>query len=150
MLIIRSVDVIHDMEVIYTDDIREDDIRMDDIRRLAEQVVCCVEDMEYVEERNDLLRQPVPPVPQPIGSLTKLFYEKTAVLMYKWAEKRGFRIKRFIYYGPQIVWLQGDGLLARKDRISIFIVVRLPRSRDSDGSDETTEVITTSQAPAAR
>ena len=30
--------------------------------------------------------------------------------MYKWAEKRRFRIERSIYHGPQIVWLLDGGV----------------------------------------
>jgi len=62
--------------------------------------------------------------------------------MHKWAEGRGFRIERAIYHGPQILWLQGGGLLARQDRIAILIVIRQPRLRD-----EAAEVTT---APPSR
>jgi len=68
--------------------------------------------------------------------------------MNKWAEKRGFRIERSPHHGPQIIWLQGGSLSAREDRISIFIVVRRPRSRGNGGSDQAAEVITTGETPS--
>lgn len=53
--------------------------------------------------------------------------------MYKWAEGRGFRIGKPIQPGSRIIWLCGDGVGTRDDRISIAIIIRRPKSKVNGG-----------------
>lgn len=68
--------------------------------------------------------------------------------MHEWAEARGFRIGKIIQPGPRIIWLQGDGVATREDRISISIIIQRPKARGNGGSDEAAEV--TRETSAAR
>lgn len=67
MLILRCLDSSLDMEVRDT---------LLDIQRLAQQIVCYYEDMEYAEGRTHLLRLPIPLLPQPAIDVNNLLHEK--------------------------------------------------------------------------
>lgn len=54
------------------------------------------------------------------------------------ATERGFKIEFEEEQGVRILWLQGGGVSARKDRASIFIFLRRPRHRETaHGGDVT-------------
>lgn len=82
MPIIRSTDIIRGVNIIPVGDIRlndncDDDIRLDDIRMLAEQVLCCTEDMQCAEGDDDsALILPIRLLPKSVRTLNNSFHKK--------------------------------------------------------------------------
>jgi hypothetical protein len=81
MLIIRSTDVIHGIDIIPAGDTRlndpcVDEIRMNDMRELAEKVLCRAEDMQHAEEGNSVFILPIPLLPQSVRELNDRFHKK--------------------------------------------------------------------------
>ncbi|KAK3385775.1 hypothetical protein B0H63DRAFT_473576 [Podospora didyma] len=104
------------------------------IQKLAKQVLCYVEDMECVGERDNLLRLPIPPIPEPVQMLNKALHEKMARPIFKWATERGFEIEREISHGPTVLWLQGGGITCPSDMVSILVFVQRPTPKHSGGA----------------
>lgn len=47
-----------------------------DIQKLARQIVCYYDDMDYAQGKTHLLRLPIPLLPQPAIDLSNLFHDK--------------------------------------------------------------------------
>ncbi|KAL2258873.1 hypothetical protein VTK26DRAFT_7637 [Humicola hyalothermophila] len=108
------------------------------IRNLARQVAYYVEDMERVGERNDLWRLRIPAV-NITETLNRALHEKMSKPILDWAGEEGFRIEPAAHGRPGILWLQGGALIYPSGKISIFILLRRPMSRQSNSVTEDVE-----------
>lgn len=55
-------------------------------------------------------------------------YKQTAI--NTWANERRLNVDlERRYSGPQILWMQGGGVLSKKDRLSFLVVLRRPKHR---------------------
>ncbi|KAL7932165.1 hypothetical protein V8C35DRAFT_307545 [Trichoderma chlorosporum] len=103
------------------------------IQELAEQVICYSEDMEYLPNRSDLMRLPAALLPSPALQLGLLPCNNKDMQdsLRALADRNGFSIElNQDYLGPQIIWLQGGGILTKDDRLAFYVILPRPKSKD--------------------
>jgi len=99
------------------------------IRKSAEQVVCYREDMAFAPGRSNLMT--MQPPPSSAKELSNVVHASKATrdALHALADDRGLKIE-FDKEESALLWLQGGGVSARQNRLSIFTFVRRPIHRE--------------------
>ncbi|KAL7928820.1 hypothetical protein V8C35DRAFT_222385 [Trichoderma chlorosporum] len=105
---------------------------LSNIQKLAQQVVCCAEDMQNLPDL-DLMRIPTHLLPKSSLELDLLLHNNEDVQneISTFADRNGFTIDfGQLYLGPDIIWLQ-DGIWSAKESQTCFLIVlKRPKSKD--------------------
>ncbi|KAL7928118.1 hypothetical protein V8C35DRAFT_318870 [Trichoderma chlorosporum] len=105
------------------------------IQGLAQQVICYVEDMEYVPGRLDLMKIPPSLLPKTCMDLDHLLHENKDIqdFLNAFANQNNFTIEvGRLYLGPDIIWLRGGDILAKENHISFLTVLQRPKSKGAE------------------
>ncbi|KAL7783404.1 hypothetical protein V8C37DRAFT_397291 [Trichoderma ceciliae] len=108
---------------------------LSNIQKLAEQIICCAEDMEYLPDDSDLMRIPTDLLPKTSLELDLLLHNDKDVQteISTFADKNGFIIDfGQLYLGPDIIWLQNGTWSVTENQTCFLIVLKRPESKGAD------------------